>query len=358
MKTKRVKNYGINEEVIAAFVEGKEYPHTNNNRTMTFKDNIIYSSPNRESGWGWGYYYGYGYNRENQVSKSDQVVSTDTPLGIRFGKDQYLLNGDMPSRTHSSQMWELRSKLTGGYRWRTPKEDREKPKDFFTTSWSALVQTPILPDCSNLILVEKSEDLHISGWEKCQEWLAGATVEERMGVTINYNSDGAATFIHAPASNLLGIRTSPRVIEHWICGMDEGSYFVSKLPKKCYTVTEAFATLKPKEVRDYEIANETSIKRQGEWYFIPQNIPEKEVKKIYYKKMHQRFVLPLAHPTSNPHEALRGYKKNNQNFISGRVRHPQHRTTILNILAHKEFKLFKAVENTAVGNFSTMGRVD
>ena len=355
MKTKRVKNYGTNSEVIAAFVDGKKYPHTNNNRTMTFKENIIYSSPNRESGWGWGYYYGYGGGRERSIS--DQVVSMDTPLGIRFEKDKYLLNGDMPNKTHSSQMWELRNRLSGGYSWR--EKTRKFPKkDFFTTSWSALSQTPILPDCSNLILVEKSEDLHKTGVQDCKKWIENATIEERMGVTINYNPEGIATFIHAPASNLLGIRTSPRVIEHWICGMDEGSYFVSKLPKKCYTVVGAFKTLKPKEVRDYEIANKTSIKRQGEWYFIPQDIPEKEVKNIYYKKMHQRFVLPLAHPTSNPHEALRGYKKNNQNFISGRVRHPQHRTTILNILTNKEFKLFKAVENTAVGNFSTMGRVD
>ena len=351
MKTKRVKNYGTNEEVVAAFVDGKGYPHTNNNKTMTFLGNIIYSSPNRDSGW--------SYGRDYPHSLADVVVPMDTPLGIRFGKDQYLLNGDMPNRTHALQMWELRSKLSGGYRWRTVEEDRTPKKDFFTTSWSALSQTPVLPDCSNLILVYKSEDLSISGVDKCKNWLAGATIEEKMGVTLNYNSlDGNVNYIHAPATNLLGIRTAPRVIEHWICGMDEGSYFVSKLPKKCYSVMGAYATLKPKEVSDYEIANKARVKRQGEWYFIPQDIPEKEVKKIYYNEMEQRFILPLAHPTSNPHMAVRGYHKKKDIFVSGRVRHPQHRTTILNVLAHGDFQIFKAVENTATGNFSTMGRVD
>ena len=86
----RVKNYGTNEEVMKAFINREKYPHTNNNRTLRFEDNILYSKGN-------------GWNTE------------ENPLVIYF-ENKYLLNGDMPHRTHSMQMWEFRHYLIDNIR--------------------------------------------------------------------------------------------------------------------------------------------------------------------------------------------------------------------------------------------------
>jgi hypothetical protein len=55
--------------------------------------------------------------------------------------------------------------------------------------------------------------------------------------------------------------------DYYLCSLDEGRYFVSKLAGPAATVDEAFASLKPEPVREAEREGMTVI-RQGEWFFV------------------------------------------------------------------------------------------
>src|SRR5205807_979661 len=51
-----------------------------------------------------------------------------------------------------------------------------------------------------------------------------------------------------------------------LSAVDEGSYFVSELSSPAKSIHEAFAWLKPREVRKAE-AKGATVQRQGEWFF-------------------------------------------------------------------------------------------
>ncbi|MFZ3376224.1 MAG: hypothetical protein WA183_11785 [Chthoniobacterales bacterium] len=56
-----------------------------------------------------------------------------------------------------------------------------------------------------------------------------------------------------------------------LSAIDEGSYFVSELSLPAKSIREAFALLKPREVRKAE-AKGATVLRQGEWFFIATEI--------------------------------------------------------------------------------------
>jgi len=56
---------------------------------------------------------------------------------------------------------------------------------------------------------------------------------------------------------------------------------------------------------------------------------------------------------SNPHAATRGFIRRNQILVSGQIRHPEHPTLKLSTL--KDIKIFQAVKNTSLENFSAQG---
>ena len=152
---------------------------------------------------------------------------------------------------------------------------------------------------------------------------------------------------------------------YYLSSMDENSYFISKLPKRVYTVEEAFECLKPKEVKD------KIWQRQGEWFFVELPFSDKDKKGIY-NSMDQGFILPKDDIRSNDHTATRGcwgmdiafrnnekvkYIKGNTPIVSGQIHHPEHK--VLN-LSFKKYgiKIFAAFKNTATGNWSAEGGVD
>jgi hypothetical protein len=133
--------------------------------------------------------------------------------------------------------------------------------------------------------------------------------------------------------------------------MDEGSYFVSLLPKKVKTVQEAFEVLKPKRIRKENI---TDYQRQGEWFFIPADVQIKE------KDFEKSATLPSADSSSNLHVCTRLKKIGKRYFVKGIIKHRNPRTN--RRADHKPLKLgegiYEAVCNTAKGNWSASGRVD
>jgi hypothetical protein len=133
--------------------------------------------------------------------------------------------------------------------------------------------------------------------------------------------------------------------------MDEGSYFISLLPKRVKTVQEAFEVLKPARIRK---GNITDYKRQGEWFFIPAGIIIKE------KDFQKSAALPSADSSSNLHVCTRLKKVGKRYFVKGIIRHRNPRTN--RRADHKPLKLgegiYEALCNTAKGNWSASGNVD
>lgn len=139
---------------------------------------------------------------------------------------------------------------------------------------------------------------------------------------------------------------------YFICGMDEGRYFVSELPKKAKSIEDAFMVLMPKTVRT--LANKgVEYKRQGEWFFIP--VKDTTIKIPTIKVKDQLRMEPLPREEGSAlHTVTRMIRKNNSLFVKGIVRHStkEHKNLNLGDEFHVAFK------NTAIGNWSAGGNVD
>ena len=95
--------------------------------------------------------------------------------------------------------------------------------------------------------------------------------------------------------------------KHYICAMDEGSYFISLLPHKVKTVDEAFQALKPRAVKEAETID-SGCKRQGEWFFIPAALNFKD------SQFQKNSALPSVDSSSNQHICTRLLKTGNKFF--------------------------------------------
>jgi hypothetical protein len=127
----------------------------------------------------------------------------------------------------------------------------------------------------------------------------------------------------------------------YICGMDDESYFVTKLPKNTTTIDKAFQSLKPKAVQQWEKKNKKQARRQGEWFFLPTDI-----KKI--KGMRKK-ALPLWKDGGNKHIAQSYAVQDDRNYVKGFVTHIDHTTEYLCDVIHE------AIMNTALGSWSEQG---
>jgi hypothetical protein len=141
----------------------------------------------------------------------------------------------------------------------------------------------------------------------------------------------------------------------YLCSMDEGSYFISKLPQKVESVEEAFRVLKPLVVVDAEEGG-LEIKRQGEWFFIPTPF-----KRAEFKVVTKSLPLPVTRVGSNSHLVthiyadpweMYGYLVGGV-FVSGLVRHREHKKLRLD-----DGVIYRARRNTELDSWSAAGKVD
>ena len=156
---------------------------------------------------------------------------------------------------------------------------------------------------------------------------------------------------------------------YYLSSMDGWNFFLCKLPEPVDTVEDAFASLKPKQVKDENYV------RQGEWFFVEAtelpvflltdgkpNAWDKVVK-FFYKTLTKGFVLPNKNPDGNLHIATRGIQIGDAIYVSGQVRHQtrwggrgDHRMLRLSTL--EDIKIYQAYENRAQGSWSASGNVD
>jgi hypothetical protein len=142
--------------------------------------------------------------------------------------------------------------------------------------------------------------------------------------------------------------------KYYICGMDEGSYFVSLLPRKAVSIESAYKLLKPAAVQKAEKAGIPVI-RQGEWFFFPADI---QIKEIYFQKSG---VLPKDSAESSSHICTRLTNIKGKLYAKGIVRHKNRWNGRGD---HRPLKLgdrktiYQAFRNTALNSWSANGRVD
>ncbi len=157
-------------------------------------------------------------------------------------------------------------------------------------------------------------------------------------------------------------RPSATVIKHdnryLLSSMDGQQYFICQLPKPATTVSEADEMLVPDAVKGKE------YQRQGEWFFtkaysFPISLTVKhgtlsptKLFKFIKAAMQKGFILPQPHPDSNDHVATRGDMIDGTLYVTGCIRHPDHRMLKLGD------DIFNAYENTALVSWSASGNVD
>lgn len=129
--------------------------------------------------------------------------------------------------------------------------------------------------------------------------------------------------------------------------------FMSRIPKPCATIDEAYASLKPQEVYDAERFMKEPCPRHGEWFFIPvpgEFTPDTAQMRRYGWGSNAPLEARLQSKGNRPHFVADICK---EGFVRGRVRHGG--------LEHKDITLkgwHKPVPNTAVESYKISGEVD
>ena len=192
-------------------------------------------------------------------------------LGQRDGRHLFLKNGDRASQTTSRQQAEVQDLCAG-------------PTVSFSAFGAAGIDLTGLraenvidfADDKRVYLTREKETgtfYRLGKWnaqsgeyERGEIFLApkqGAFFPDRSEPENNGYTAGvwhvvAACLIHFDGRYLLS-------------AIDEGSYFVSELAPPATSIQEAFALLKPREVRKAE-AKGATVQRQGEWFFVSTGI--------------------------------------------------------------------------------------
>lgn len=148
---------------------------------------------------------------------------------------------------------------------------------------------------------------------------------------------------------------------YFLSSMDVWQYFIVELPQPCDTCQQAFDILMPYQVKGKH------YQRQGEWFVVEspdlpisifesgKAIDKAKLSKMVYKSLLPTFTLPHR-DNGNPHIATRGINLNGVYYISGQLRHPEHR--MLRLSKSDNPVIFQAWENTALNSWHASGRVD
>ncbi len=304
-----MKTTGTNSEVFAAFADRDTGPCRNGKDTIFFRNH-----PEMK----YDVFYSYG---------------THFPLCYRFNPGHkansktyilHIINGDYFSVTTRQHQSDIQSALVD--------------TECFTTSFRALSNAGI--DILDAVVIDYTEDQDKYAYDGLIK-----SSDVPLGATAHKDKEGTIVSWHMAASMVIEYKDN-----HFICGMDEGSYFVSQLPAQVDSVDAAFEALKPETVRDAE-AKGATIKRQGEWYCV-RHCNGTQAKKTY-KTMAPKFILPRDSEGSNPHTATRGLSEGGKLFISGQLRHPEH--AMLRLSTSKAPVIWEVFKNTAIDSWSVSG---
>ena len=108
----------------------------------------------------------------------------------------------------------------------------------------------------------------------------------------------------------------------YLIGMDESHLFISELPQEgaINKIKDAHKALKPESIIRCE-KNKQGVKRQGEWFFT--SISKYELKEI---EENANFLEKKEHIRGNAHIADKLLYLENRIYVSGKIRHAEHKT--------------------------------
>lgn len=135
--------------------------------------------------------------------------------------------------------------------------------------------------------------------------------------------------------------------KYYLSSMDGFNYFISLLPRAVKAVEEAFASLIPKEAQGKE------YKRQGEWFFVPSEVPKVEISGCLIEK--QATLKSRVNPTGHHYVRDLVTRPRFKNpLVRGTVRHTEkdHGMLKLGEMWHV------AVESRHKGSWGASGQVD
>jgi len=130
---------------------------------------------------------------------------------------------------------------------------------------------------------------------------------------------------------------------YFLNASDGNQRFIAELVKPCKTIKEAYESMKPLYVKDAERRG-LEVKRQGDLFFIPTTLTDKDVKDIVkvristvdYGYRQYRYDFPRISLGDNPPNHFATYIGSYENLtvVKGTVRHRQHRMLRLKNVWH------------------------
>lgn len=204
---------------------------------------------------------------------------------------------------------------------------------------------------------------------------SGSLLREDAGMFLPWGDGTDQRFVHGrwhiAGSVLIEWKGS-----HYLGGVDDNNYFLSKLPEKAEGVSDAYSILKPKMVRRAQIKGKR-VYRQGEWFFVETGLDDKGLtEKLGVTQKHLRTLVttePLPHdqPSGNRHlvKQLQVHRYPNIEYellCKGMVRHVSPFTSnkgeYISTGEHRTLRLgnewFVPYKNTAVQSWSQGGGTD
>lgn len=165
------------------------------------------------------------------------------------------------------------------------------------------------------------------------------------------------------AALLLSVELTETWSRKFVVGQDRGSGppFVAQVPLKIGSVNEAFEWMMPKEVKK-AIEAFLSVKRQGDWFFVPCEAPkgpayepydEKDRKRlgrpmldpnVLYRDVYGGMLVPTRHTSSVPVV----HRANNRPYVRGTVSAPDHPPLYLDGQWHRAIQRVHMVNGTEV----------
>ena len=199
---------------------------------------------------------------------------------------------------------------------------------------------------------------------------------------IHYHLLGGMTFQYRYGLGTESDRENPKFKSKSYLSGNEGSYFLSQLPKKPKNIADAYDILKPPLVREIEHKHgKDGIIRQGEWFFIPIDLLEQKPT-LRSKDFISQIPLPIRDSSSNLHVPSKSAILGKLRFCTGIVRHRRNQLFDISKYDPKKFNeftaeqvkssalthehrhvrlgkaIYLALENTAIVSYSSAGNID
>lgn len=251
-------------------------------------------------------------------------------LALKTKQGKYLLNGDTYSVTTSGHQSEVRSYAPGN--------------------------SPIIP-FSALYAMIQQRTKNLTGYYDRDKELRNINILDITEDTwttetrTDKNGNPYEAQIHHLGASLIQYRNKTYISSIDNTGKGYNTFFIVQLKNNVDTVEEAYRELASKLTdKQYQDYLEGTIKRQGEYFFIPtKNITTKFLKSIKVKVKHN---VDLSKGKGNAHTAKDYCKIGKDIMVARSIRHDEHKMVSLKDIWHN------VIKNTAKQSWSASGNVD